>query len=922
MASDNQAAAINDLVETALGNEDIAPLVRFVFDNATELASVPAGRELNQEGMAQAGIPAQIAPTLQTEASAQGVLTALYSVAEDQGSEIASICRANADEMAASLQELGTMQTTAADLRARIQDVDAGLNRVGKAYLHHLTDWQEHSSITSRLTHSVQAVAYASKMLRTCSTISNCILTGNLSKAQQLLERTTLQWSLQGTTGLDSPRLSGSVPSRDSLGQSLGQLQPYITGCLDALGVAIQHRAISDINDWLVNVRAAAKELGMKAIKQASVIEQREKALTQQRKSHRLPLASKEDLRAAAAAVANGWLLHQSTGKPQQQHKKQAGKAPPAVATADLDLRLEEEDLLKNIDMTLLHRCIQIHKRMGRLQQFRTYMLDNRRQQLTVDLAAPVNFSEAYQGFIAQIVGFFIVEERVQAGCGEVGEGWQLNSGWEAAVATLKARLESACASFQDPAPLLSLKDFTLLGCTALGQCGYSMAPIKEVLLAARNKFHDVLGGTMTQVAARAVNEDDLHRVDVQSEADVEELQGILGLALQLDVDSKHQLSAAASLHLPCQAPFTSMVPEAMRITHSFVESSIGFLSGLVVVEALQHAVDEPGPTGSNPLPRAMQLVTNISTFMHSLPHLDEFTTLAARGDLQAGWHKHAPGSSRRGLPSALAKATPVVPVVAPASPHLGKKKDSRKQMKVEVSAPSHSLAPHPTHSMTGAVGALAAFQAVQGSSEAQLLRLLVDKASAILEAAKHLNWLPDQPPRTALGHSAYIQDVLPFLKDTLALASRMLPLDAYNRLAHGTFGFLNEWMMNLVTGDAVPAFNMYGLFRLADDLASIQALADASQPAALAVRMAEVVQTCTLLVTGRLEEIVDPAQQSRKYPAVQLDRLSEVLTKFREIGDKASSSGHHLFGNSKQPASFLKKQTVDQVRSMAFTED
>ena len=64
-----------------------------------------------------------------------------------------------------------------------------------------------------------------------------------------------------------------------------------------------------------------------------------------------------------------------------------------------------------------------------------------------------------------------------------------------------------------------------------------------------------------------------------------------------------------------------------------------------------------------------------------------------------------------------------------------------------------------------GAVGALAAFQAVQGSSEAQLLRLLGDKASAILEAGKHLNWLPDQPPRTALGHSAYIQDVLPFLK-------------------------------------------------------------------------------------------------------------------------------------------------------------
>ncbi len=50
-----------------------------------------------------------------------------------------------------------------------------------------------------------------------------------------------------------------------------------------------------------------------------------------------------------------------------------------------------------------------------------------------------------------------------------------------------------------------------LSGCA--GQCGYSMAPIKEVLLAARNKFHDVLSGTMTQVAATAVKEDDLHRV-------------------------------------------------------------------------------------------------------------------------------------------------------------------------------------------------------------------------------------------------------------------------------------------------------------------------------------------------------------------------------------------------------------------------
>ena len=45
---------------------------------------------------------------------------------------------------------------------------------------------------------------------------------------------------------------------------------------------------------------------------------------------------------------------------------------------------------------------------------------------------------------------------------------------------------------------------------------------------------------------------------------------------------------------------------------------------------------------------------------------------------------------------------------------------------------------------------------------------------------------------------------------------------------------------------------------------------------------MSEVVQTCTLLVTGRLEEVLDPAQHAQKYPAVQLEQLASVLTKFR----------------------------------------
>lgn len=40
----------------------------------------------------------------------------------------------------------------------------------------------------------MQAVSYAMKMLQACSPISQCILDGQLSKAQQLLEKANSQW--------------------------------------------------------------------------------------------------------------------------------------------------------------------------------------------------------------------------------------------------------------------------------------------------------------------------------------------------------------------------------------------------------------------------------------------------------------------------------------------------------------------------------------------------------------------------------------------------------------------------------------------------------------------------------------------------------------------------------------------------------
>lgn len=48
--------------------------------------------------------------------------------------------------------------------------------------------------------------------------------------------------------------------------------------------------------------------------------------------------------------------------------------------------------------------------------------------------------------------------------------------------------------------------------CSA-GQSGYNMAPIKEVLLTARSRFHDLLIPADVQLASKAIAEDDLQQV-------------------------------------------------------------------------------------------------------------------------------------------------------------------------------------------------------------------------------------------------------------------------------------------------------------------------------------------------------------------------------------------------------------------------
>lgn len=58
----------------------------------------------------------------------------------------------------------------------------------------------------------------------------------------------------------------------------------------------------------------------------------------------------------------------------------------------------------------------------------------------------------------------------MQRGAAGLAAGVALDAGWESAVAALKAPLDAAFEALPAAAPLLALKDYLFLACTALGE--------------------------------------------------------------------------------------------------------------------------------------------------------------------------------------------------------------------------------------------------------------------------------------------------------------------------------------------------------------------------------------------------------------------------------------------------------------------
>ncbi|GAX75531.1 hypothetical protein CEUSTIGMA_g2974.t1 [Chlamydomonas eustigma] len=523
---------IRSLVETCLTTDDLNPLLRLILDSESNVKGEKAGGsgtgwETDLQLAPGARIPQDRWALVET------VQTCLDAVASDQDMIIKEVCSGNAMDITNCVAELAGMQSLAARLQNQMVQGNQGLQAKGSALLSSATALSELTAVQCNVLSGIATVDAAKAVLKGCLEVGSLIESGKLYHALLLLERVQKRlhasmfplllpnhsqqtplntrdgdsgkhyqtlpsnvkaspsgWPVSRPDDLRQATTAGHAVQSASSTSSALTLQSFFLGLLSELKAAIEQVAVSEFNSWLVQARAQAQSVGMRAIRRAAIHRKLDEDLVRERRLVMGMMSAGRDVREMASAIAGsnfrtemkgesaagvapgvqmalavesgnsgtsagsrtgssltGGLPDVSTlhvGQPtaalqeildwQRKRRKErngqllaapvsassvrgsataiAASAPGATKQMNIltppgvpSTALSSDSimgLLHDFDLSGLLRCVHVHKVIGRLLQFRDYYLEQRRLQVTNDLAPPHNFLETYQSYLAQ----------------------------------------------------------------------------------------------------------------------------------------------------------------------------------------------------------------------------------------------------------------------------------------------------------------------------------------------------------------------------------------------------------------------------------------------------------------------------------------------------------------------------------------
>lgn len=740
----------------------------------------------------------------------EGLLRQLNFVVKKKEAEIEDMCKTHYEEFILAVDELRGVLVDAEELKSELQSDNFKLQQVGTTLLVKLEELLESYSVKKNVTEAIKNSMNCIQVLELCVKCNNHISEGQFYpalKTVDLLEKSYMQ----------------NIPAR--------ALKLVVEKRVPSIKMHIEKKVCGQVNEWMVLIRSSCKKIGQTAIGRTASVRQRdEEILERQRKVEDLNISGADD------------------------------------RVYNLDVEEADDDSAMQFDLTPLYRACHIHSCMGILDQFHEYYYKNRLLQLNSDLeiSSSQPFVESYQTLLAQIAGYFIVEDKVLRTAGGLLVEDQVETMWETALSKMTSMLDMQFSHMKSATHLLLIKDYVTLVGSTLRKYGYDISPLLDVLDSCRDKYHLLLLADCRQHIIDLIQNDSYEQMVIKKDVDYE------NHVLSFNLQTTDIMPA-----FPYIMPFSSMVPDACRIVRSFIKGSVDYLTHGVrtsffdivrryldklLIEVLNETLLDVINGGNISVSQAMQIAANISVLERAC---DFFLRHAAQ--------LCGSGVSVRSIDKPQASLTAKV------------------LLKTSTDA-----------------------------AYVTLMSLINAQIDEYMKPLTEVNFWTSEEARPE--EKDYMNNMVVYLDSILSTAQQVLPLEAMYKVGTGALDHVSNIIMTAFLSDNVKRFNANAVMYINNDLTLLDEYAEQKfyssglgeiyKEGSFRSCLIEAKQLLNLLSSSQPENFMNPVIREKNYYALDYKKVATICDKFKDAADGIFAGLSNK--NTKQSA---KKKSMDMLK-------
>ncbi|KAH7732234.1 CRE-SEC-15 protein [Aphelenchoides avenae] len=178
------------------------------------------------------------------------------------------------------------------------------------------------------------------------------------------------------------------------------------------------------------------------------------------------------------------------------------------------DIAAEDEEDNVQLDFAPIHRCVQIFNVLGDKEQFEVYYRKQRREQA---LAESIT---TYVKYLNEIVGFFVVEDRIMQIEPSLVTTAHKDQLWEMTLQQVTTTMNAHFGNCLNVEMMLKMKKVILLFAITMKSYGYSIGPLFSLLQNFRDQYNEILMSEYCAQFESALQNDNYTSITVYNEAE------------------------------------------------------------------------------------------------------------------------------------------------------------------------------------------------------------------------------------------------------------------------------------------------------------------------------------------------------------------------------------------------------------------